>query len=162
MQPPKKSDRMETFVRELAAAQEPSTHNPCYSGYFVCFNAGDYYEAHDVLEHLWLQQKQTPIAPFYQGLIQFAGGYVHLRKQHEYPDHPTHGRRLRPAARLFALAEKNLQPFAPVFADLDVAAVIGECQRIQQALANAGYAANPWCPNARPRLDLEQQKGRPT
>ena len=28
---------------------------PCYQGYFrCCFNEGRYYEAHDVLEHLWL------------------------------------------------------------------------------------------------------------
>lgn len=46
-----------------------------YSAYFHHFNRGDYYEAHDVLESLWLEQgRQAPSAAFYQGLIQLAGG----------------------------------------------------------------------------------------
>ena len=40
------------------------------------------------------------------------------------PDHPKDGRRLAPAARLFALAEHNLAPFGPYHLGLDVAAVL--------------------------------------
>lgn len=150
----KKSDRMDAMVRELAAAGPPSSLDPCYTGYFTCFNAGQYYEAHDVLEHLWLKQKSAPVAPFYQGLIQFAGGYVHLRKQYEHPAHAKHGRRLRPAARLFALAQFNLTPFAPAFAELDVSGVIAECSRICGELAKSDFTRNPWNPSELPVLHL--------
>ena len=33
--------------------------HPCYVGYFRCWNEQRYYEAHDVLEHLWLRTKST-------------------------------------------------------------------------------------------------------
>ena len=64
-----------------------------YAAYFHHFNRGDYYEAHDVLESLWLEQgRKAESAAFYQGLIQLAGGFVHLRKHHEHPTHRVHGK----------------------------------------------------------------------
>ena len=48
-----KHARMEAFVAGLET--DPALAlDPCYQGYFRCFNEGQYYEAHDVLEHLWL------------------------------------------------------------------------------------------------------------
>ena len=58
----KKAARMDAFVAGLGA-DAASPLDPCYQGYFRCFNAGDYYEAHDVLEHLWL--KDGPAAANY-------------------------------------------------------------------------------------------------
>lgn len=51
-----------------------------YRAYFDCFNQGLYYEAHDVLEHLWLVC-QDANRSFFQGLIQIAGAFVHFQKQ---------------------------------------------------------------------------------
>ena len=80
-----------------------------YAAYFHHFNRGDYYEAHDVLESLWLEQgREAKSAAFYKGLIQLAGGFVHMRKHHEHPTHRVHARRLGPAARLLKLAENNI------------------------------------------------------
>ena len=108
-----KHARMTAFVAGLDA-DPASVLDPCYQGYFRCFNEGRYSEAHDVLEHLWLQGGRTdPDHAFYKGLIQVAGAFVHLRKQHEHPAHAKHGRRLRPAARLFALAAANLAAYGP-------------------------------------------------
>src|ERR1041385_8589373 len=74
-----------------------------YLGYFACFNRQLYFEAHDVLEELWLTDRNGPNGAFYKGLIQLAGAFVHLKKN-----------RLRPAAALFKLADANLKPYAPL------------------------------------------------
>ena len=148
----KKFARMEAFVESLPTAEAAGLH-PCYTGYFVCFNRGEYYEAHDVLEHLWLQCTDAN-ALFYKGLIQFAGGFVHLRKQHLRPDHPKDGRRLAPAARLFDLAAANLAPFAPHHLQLDVASVLALASRTAGAIRESNFTANPWTPDARPELQL--------
>src|SRR5882757_6923511 len=110
-QPPKKADRIEAYVTSLG--MEGTAFDPCYLGYFACFNSQEYYEAHDVLEHLWLQGRDDGNYAFYKGLIQLAGAFVHLKKQRARPGHPKDGRRLHPAVRLFALAEKNLTPYGP-------------------------------------------------
>ncbi|MDD5199311.1 MAG: DUF309 domain-containing protein [Terrimicrobiaceae bacterium] len=146
----KKFDRMETFVAALHAGG-PSGLHPCYAGYFTCFNRGDYYEAHDVLEHLWLQCGDAN-APFYQGLIQLAGGFVHLRKQHLRPDHPKDAARLAPASRLFDLAAANLAPFAPRHLHLDVDAALALAGGVASEIRASHFQKNPWSPDALPRL----------
>lgn len=148
----KKGDRIEAFVGELGVGG--FGWPPCYAGYFACFNAGDYYEAHDVLEHLWLKET-GPNARFYKGLIQLAGAFVHLRKQSEHPDHPTHGRRLAPASRLFDLAAGNLAPFAPHHLGFDVDAALALCRQHSETIRKADFRGNPWSRNARPQLSLD-------
>ena len=143
---------MDAFVAGLGADAD-SAHDPCYQGYFRCFNARDYYEAHDVLEHLWL--KDGPGGPnyaFYKGLIQVAGAFVHLRKHHEHPTHAKHGRRLRPAGRLFALARANLAGYGPRHLSLDVPAVRAMCSRYAALLEESEFVRNPWSPETAPRL----------
>ena len=146
----KKFDRMESFVASLHAGGQNGLH-PCYAGYFLCFNRGEYYEAHDVLEHLWLQCEDANEL-FYKGLIQFAGGFVHLRKQHLRPDHPKDGRRLAPAARLFDLAAANLAPFAPRHLQLDVSAVLDLVDEMTGHLRRSDFTVNPWSPENLPQL----------
>jgi hypothetical protein len=87
----KKNERISEYVGSLGLTAGEGLHE-CYLGYFECFNRAEYYEAHDVLEHLWLQQRDENHA-FFKGLIQVAGAFVHLRKQYEHPTHPKHGRR---------------------------------------------------------------------
>ena len=148
----KKSDRITALVGRLSPG--PATAlDPHYTGYFTCFNAGQYYEAHDVLEHLWLQCCDSN-ALFYKGLIQIAGAYVHLQKQYLHPHHPKHATRLRPAVRLFQLGAKNLAPFAPRHLQLDVAALLVRCERLTDEIAATDYARNPWNPDRAPRIEL--------
>src|SRR6266436_8492604 len=80
-----------------------------YLGYFVCFNQGLFYEAHDVLEELWLADRQGPNYSFYKGMIQLAGAFVHLQKN-----------RLRPSAALFKLARTNLGKYPAIHDHLDL------------------------------------------
>ena len=79
-----KGERISRFIEELegvapeAASGEIAQH-PCYRGFFRCWNEQRYYEAHDVLEHLWLETR-SEAANYFKGLIQAAGGFVHLQK----------------------------------------------------------------------------------
>jgi hypothetical protein len=147
----KKGQKIEAFVESLGTG---STHDPCYEGYFICFNEQNYYEAHDVLEHLWLKDR-GPSHQFFKGLIQLAGAFVHLQKQYRRPEHPTDGRRLRPAWRLFKLAQTNLEPYLPAFLDLDVRSVLELCSRNMRAIEGTDFKSNPWNPIAAPVLALQ-------
>ena len=151
----KKAARIEAFVAGLGA-DDTLALDPCYQGYFRCFNAGEYYEAHDVLEHLWLKDGSGgENYAFYKGLIQVAGAFVHLRKQFEHPSHAKHGRRLAPAARLFDLARANLAPYGPIHLSLDVAALRALCTETRDALAASVFTRNPWSPDSAPKLALQ-------
>jgi len=148
----KKNDRITAFVQQLGA--DPALAlDPRYQGYFTCFNERQYYEAHDVLENLWLERRDEHYL-FFKGLIQVAGGFVHLQKQYVHPTHPKHGRRLRPAARLFQLAMKNLAPFAPRHLHLDVSALLRLCERQVEEIVAGEYERNPWDPAHAPQLQL--------
>lgn len=105
----KKNERMEAWLAEWDTDSRSSLPSE-YRAFFACFNKGEYYEAHDVLEHLWLQCHDSNRG-FYQALIQFAGAFVHLQKHCLFPGHPTHSRRLAPARRLFALAAARLSVY---------------------------------------------------
>ncbi len=150
-----KHARMDAFVASLETGPASAAgYDPCYLGFFLCFNQARYYEAHDVLEHLWLGNgRGHPDHAFYKGLIQMAGGFVHLQKQAARPDHPKDGRRLRPAARLFALAAANLTPYGPRHLGLNVAAMCALCESHIAALAASDFQSNPWQASALPRLE---------
>ena len=148
----KKSTRISAYVDTLAPAPGLDL-DPHYAGFFACFNRGEYYEAHDVLEQLWLRT-EGPDHAYFKGLIQIAGAFVHLQKQHLRPDHPKDGRRLRPAARLFDLGVKNIAPFAPVHFRLDVRGLIALCTAHVAALTAGDFARNPWSPARLPHLAL--------
>jgi hypothetical protein len=148
----KKHERVAAFIETLESSREAEFH-PCYSGYFECFNAGDYYEAHDVLEQLWLVTEGGDRA-FFQGLIQIAGAFVHLKKQHARPWHPTDGRRLGPASRLFCLGERNIAAFGPRHLGIDVDAMLDFCREWRGRIEESDFALNPWTPETAPRLDL--------
>src|SRR6476619_4002696 len=123
-----KGERISRMVAELvgetaSASSGEVVNHPFYRAYFRCWNDQRYYEAHDVLEQVWLN-KDSADDDFFKGLIQAAGAFVHLQKNFEHPEHPKHSRRLRPAVRLFQLAEKNLARFAPLYHGLDVAGLL--------------------------------------
>jgi predicted metal-dependent hydrolase len=156
-----KGERISKFVRDLEGADSDATgeiaDHPFYRAYFRCWNDQRYYEAHDVLEHLWLNS-DTSDDNFFKGLIQAAGAFVHLQKNYEHPTHAKHSRRLRPAVRLFELAEKNLGPFAPRHHRLDVAALIDLLQTNREKIIAADFKTNPWSPEKAPKLELSARK----
>jgi predicted metal-dependent hydrolase len=153
----KKADRITQFVEQLGAADASgdSTLDPHYRGFFQCFNEQRYYEAHDVLEHLWLQNRDENFA-YFKGLIQVAGAFVHLQKQFLRPAQPKDGRRLRPAVRLFHLGMKNIEPFGPRHMDFDVKGLHALCAKLAAQIAASDFAQNPWSPESAPKLELRK------
>lgn len=126
-----------------------------YAAYFHHFNRGDYYEAHDVLESLWLEQgREATSGAFYKGLIQLAGGFVHMRKHHEHPAHRVHGKRLGPAARLLKLAEKNIGPYGEEWEGLEIEPILDLAKKTIQKLEADEFIKNPWSPERRPKIPL--------
>lgn len=153
-----KGERISQFVRELVGEEvDPTTidipNHPFYRAYFRCWNEQHYYEAHDVLEQLWLHS-DTDDDDYFKGLIQAAGAFVHLQKNFEHPWHPKHGRRLQPAVRLFRLAEKNLSIFAPRHHGLDVDALCRLMREHADRIVASDYKKNPWLPETAPKLKL--------
>jgi hypothetical protein len=127
--------------------------DPCYLAWFERFNACEYYEAHEVLEVLWLRTSGGD-RDFFKGLIQVAGAFVHLRKQSERPLHATDSTRLRPAARLFLRGREHLSPYGPVHLRLDVAALCTLCDSLAHGIEASGFAENPWSPATPPHIEL--------
>ena len=153
-----KGERISQFMAELAGGdvgpdEKDVANHPFYRAFFRCWNEQRYYEAHDVLEQLWLKTKSRD-ADYFKGLIQAAGALVHLQKRFEHPSHAKHSRRLPPAVRLFRLAEKNLANFAPWHHRLDVAALCQLLTRYAGQIVASDYTMNPWSPETAPKLEL--------
>ena len=155
-----KGERISKFVQGLESGEAKTTggaiaDHPYYRAFFHCWNEGRYYEAHDVLEQVWLQKTTTSDdAQYFKGLIQAAGAFVHLQKQFEHPTHPKHGRRLGPAVRLFRLAEANLAPLGAQRHKFDLAKFREMLSRHMDVIVESGDKINPWSPETAPHLAL--------
>jgi predicted metal-dependent hydrolase len=136
----KKSGGIAQFIEQFKG-QPLDAH---YLGYFECFNRQLYFEAHDVLEELWLTQRHGPNYAFYKGLIQLAGAFVHLKKN-----------RLRPAAALFKLADANLGKYPASHEQLHVQKVRGLIDDWLGRLEKGNFEVNPLTAGNEPELRLE-------
>ena len=156
-----KGERISQFVRDLEGDDfDPSgevANHPFYRAFFRCWNEQRYYEAHDVLEQVWLN-RDSDDDNFFKGLIQAAGAFVHLQKNFEHPTHAKHSRRLRPAVKLFELAEKNLSSFAPRHHALDVSALIDLLRVTREKISDSDFKTNPWSPKNGPKVVLSPRK----
>jgi predicted metal-dependent hydrolase len=136
-----KSARIAAMI-ESFQGQELDAH---YLGYFDCFNRQLFYEAHDVLEDLWLKDRHGVDGNFYKGLIQLAGAFVHLQKH-----------RLRPAAALFKLALANLDQYPAQHKQLDLKAVHDLARKWLEDLERSAFSVNPLTAANPPNLNLER------
>ena len=137
----KKSGKIAALI-ESCQGHDLSAH---YLGYFECFNRQMFYEAHDVLEELWLAEGQAGANyGFYKGLIQFTGAFVHLQKG-----------RLRPAAALFKLSRSYLEKYPSPHQRLDVVNVILIGVQWTGWLEQGSYAENPLQKFPAPVLTLD-------
>jgi predicted metal-dependent hydrolase len=146
-----KRERISDFVRSLDSASSGGSQN-YYTAYFQLWNAQKYYEAHDVLEQLWLVEKNPELARLYQGLIQAAGAFVHLQKNFQHPSHSKHSRRLPPAARLFELALRNLEGLPNEFRALDLVRFRELLRHYRDEIVAGDFRRNPWSPDTAPKL----------
>jgi predicted metal-dependent hydrolase len=122
---------------------ERRDYDPRYLGYFERFNQHRFFEAHEVLEALWLPQRQGPNGAFYKGLIQLSGAFVHWQKN-----------RPEPAAALLALARTNLQKYPATHEGLSVKGVLEMIEEWQLQVTTAVAEACPPMPTDAPQLRL--------
>lgn len=116
----KKSADIARRIEQFQGAKLPAH----YLGYFDCFNRQQFYEAHDVLEDMWLPAKRGADGDFYKGLIQLAGAFVHVQKN-----------RPGPAVALLNLAQANLEKYPVVHHSLDVSALLNHIRRWRERIA---------------------------
>ncbi|MBW8864010.1 MAG: DUF309 domain-containing protein [Verrucomicrobia bacterium] len=131
-------------MAELAGNYSGEGVDPCYAGYFKLFNEQKFYEAHDILEHLWLPDRHGANGNFYKGLIQLAGAFVHLQKN-----------RLKPSAALFKLAQANLAKYPPHHERLAIAKVQLLINKWLHALESENFEKNPLKSHPSPHIVLE-------
>lgn len=136
-----KSPRIAARIEHLS--RHPSGYDPHYLGFFECFNAGEYYEAHDVLEELWLPSRGQPDDLFYKGLIQLAGAFVHFQK-----------RRMGPGIALLKLAESNFARFPTPRHGLDLRGVMNSCGTWIKLASHPDHPVNPLDQGAAPQLSI--------
>lgn len=138
----KKSGKIAALIGKLRG-QELDAH---YLGYFECFNRQLFYEAHEVLEELWLPNRQGFNGDFYKGLIQLAGAFVHLQKH-----------RLKPAEALFRLAEGNLKKYPARHESLDLPGILRVIEQWLGELETGNFQVNPLISGRVPQLKPERQ-----
>ena len=95
---------------------KPSEYPQEFLEFVKLFNAGKFFEAHEVLEPLWRKEKEDR-RDFYQGLIQIAAVFVHIGK-----GTPAGG------TKLFESAGKYLKKYGPLFMDIEVEKLLSETQ----------------------------------
>lgn len=83
------------------------SYDPRYLAGVVLFNRGDFFEAHEVWESLWMETS-GPEKPFLQGLIQAAVGLCHYCNGNA-----------RGAAKLYHSSRGYMERFGPVYWGLD-------------------------------------------
>lgn len=98
--------------------------------FLVLFNVDrDYYECHDVMEELWLEEGRRP---FWQGLLQAAVGLHHWQNDN-----------FSGAIKLFRGAEEKLAPYGEREAGLDLAKLKADIRTAIGRLSGDTEAARP-------------------
>ena len=95
------------------------------------FNDTEFWHAHEAWEELWLEAEDDDMVQFYQGLIQLAAAYHHMKRG-----------TFRGAVRLFDAALGRLAPFPADYHDLDRSAAVNAA-RIHRERAELGENLDP-------------------
>ena len=77
------------------------------------FNAGSYWDAHEVWEHEWMPDRKGPDGAFYKGLIQVAAGCLHYSRRNR-----------RGAVNKWRSGADYLRPYLPEHRGLNLAALV--------------------------------------
>jgi hypothetical protein len=99
------------------------------------FNAGEYFECHEVLEGIW-HVERDPIRYLYQGILQIGVGFYHWRRNN-----------YRGATLLLTDGIDKVRRFTPACLDIDTARLCAEAQACLdelQQLGREGMAQFDW------------------
>lgn len=86
------------------------TYHPLYLQFFQYYHQGEYWEAHEVLEELWQQDRSND---FYHGLIQIAAIMHQLNRG-----------KIRGARKLSYSAITYLSSYTPIYDEVHVESVL--------------------------------------
>jgi predicted metal-dependent hydrolase len=86
--------------------------DPRYQKFWRLFRTGCFWDAHEVLEDLWLESREND-KTFYQGLIQVAAALHHLAQGN------MHG-----ADKLARTAREKLEPFGSAYRGLQIQSLL--------------------------------------
>ncbi len=103
-------DENKTFNRWSVNAMKGNKYPEEYYLFFEKFNQGEYYECHDLLEEIWMTDKRNK---FLQGMLQVAVAIYHFENGNIYG-----------SRALFQSSYTYLQPYRPIYWDLDLEPVI--------------------------------------
>lgn len=91
-----------------------------YYEFFIKYNEGDYYTCHDLLEEMWLEDRENL---FLKGLLQMAVAQYHY----------SYGN-VKGARMMMEVAEEYLTPYCPVYWNLNVEKVVHFIQLCRKIL----------------------------
>jgi hypothetical protein len=131
-------------IAERIAAFQGGKLSAYYLGYFDCFNRQEFYEAHDVLEELWLADRHGPKGDFYKGLDPTRWG-VRASAEGTAASRPP---------RLFKLARTNLTKYPSVHEQLDLTVVLALIETWLAWLEGRGFDHNPFRIQPPPVLEI--------
>ncbi|HSU52575.1 MAG TPA: DUF309 domain-containing protein [Candidatus Dormibacteraeota bacterium] len=135
----KKNEKIAALVESFRGRPDDAR----YLAYFALFNQQRFFEAHEVLEELWLPERKSLNGSFYKGLIQLAGAFVHLQK-----------RRPQPAKSLLRLAQNNLRLYPEMHLRLSQAKTRELIDRWLEALEKSPHASHLTIEGTLPQLNL--------
>lgn len=130
-------------IAEIIKGLEGQGADPHYLGFFECFNRQQFYEAHDVLEELWLDCRGGPLDEFYKALIQLAGAFVHLQKE-----------RLHASGKLFRLCRGYFAKYPNPTESLDLGRIDSLIDQWLKWLEDGNYKKNPFHEQKMPEIGL--------
>lgn len=133
------------IIQLLSAEADSRMEDPRYLAFFECFNDRRFFEAHEVLEELWLEVKHSGEGDFYKGLIQLAAAFLHWQEG-----------RPGPAAALLRTARDRLAKYAPLHHRLEVVGVLGIADE-WVAYIEGGLLAGQALSREVPRLALRRE-----
>ena len=107
----------EGAVYNIGMEANGAQYEPRYLAGIVLFNRGDFFEAHEVWESLWMDTF-GPEKQFYQGLIQAAVGLCHFCNGN-----------VRGAAKLYKSSGDYMRRYGSPFLGLDQKAFWGQMDR---------------------------------
>jgi predicted metal-dependent hydrolase len=126
-----------------------STYDPLYLRGIECFNACEFFEAHEVWEELW-QEYQGPSRKFYQGLIQVAVCLHHFGNGN-----------IRGARKLYHSSRNYLDAYRPHHLGLNVDQLFAELEHCcREILASTEeYPRIEIVPDRIPEIHLDPLPG---
>jgi uncharacterized protein len=92
------------------------------------FNAGLYWEAHEVWEEEWTPDRKGPDSGFYKGLIQVAAGCLHYTRRNR-----------RGAVNKWSSGAEYLRPYLPAHHGVRLAPLVAAVDGFLRAMAEDGW-----------------------